>query len=255
MKSKKAFDKDILLCILAMIITSGAYGFQKVFELNFSLTRVTGLVLAMVYTALLGIVVLILSRCRNPFYGMLTSLIAYKMMPVGISMLSTVSYDGSILYYLVRKAAVIIFVVLLYKFYNMQGEPREIKALPVLAMILAVPFFQETGVFLTQYFEVKTGSMMLGFLSQYAMYAVASVVILGLAFASSYESMRFAKYFEYAALGINIVRRAGKIAAYKYLGYHVSRSLYVWIAVYVILGILFVLATEYKKRTQAKTTA
>lgn len=249
MKTVKA-DKDVLLCIFAMFISAASYGFEKIIELIIEPSRVSGLVLAMIYTVLLGCVVLILVNCNNTFYGLLTALIAYKMIPVNIVFLGDVSPDGNVLYYILKKAAVLIFIVLIYKLYNMQPEPKAIKPLPVIAMLALVPFFTGISSSLSPYLEAKTGSMMLSFFTQYLCYFAAAMIILALSYISNYETMRFAMWFELTALSINIIRRVGKIAVKMHWGHHISKSLYVWIVVYVAIAIIFVVATLIKKKSE-----
>jgi len=245
---KEKLTKDRISCLIALCIIVSSYGAERFIELFAKPAPHLGLILAMIMTALLGVVVLLLGRTDDTFTGLLTALIGYKMMPVDVSFLARESMDGNLLYYLVKQAARLIFIVLVFRLYNLQERPRKITALPLCAMLFAVPFFNNIGVTLSNYFLARTGSMMGGYLSQYACYAAATLIILVLAFVSTYDSMRFAMYFEFAALGINIIRYIARIAYRMYTGVHVSRSFYLWIVLYVGLGLLFVLATRIKKK-------
>ena len=245
---KEKITKDRLLCLLSLAVIIASYGAEKIIELFVVPAQHTGLLLAMIMTALLGVITLLLAKTNDSFMGLLAALIGYKMMPVNISFLSAESLDGSMLYYLVRQAARLIFIVLVFRLYNMQERPRKITALPLCAMLFAVPFFNGISTEMTDYFLQKTGSMLGGFLSQYACYAAASLIILALAFVSTYDSMRFATYFELAALGINILRQAAKIGYRLYNGYHISRSLYGWIILYVLIIAVFFIAKAVKKK-------
>ena len=239
---------DSTLDLIAILIIVIAYAAEKILELIVTPSHTLALVLAMVYTILLAVVTLILSKSENIFSGMMAALIGYKMMPVSINFLPEMSMDGNILYYIVCKVAVIIFLVLAFRLYNMQENPKSIKALPIIAIIYAVPFFNEIGATLMDYFLDKTGSMLGGYLSQYACYTAASMIILALAFVSNYASMRFAAYFELTALGINILRNVGKISVKLHYGQHISKSLYGWIILYIVILICFFIAKSVKKK-------
>ena len=245
---KEKLTKDRISCLSALFIIVASYGAERFIELFVTPGPHSGLTLAMIMTALLGVVVLLLGRTDDTFTGLLTALIGYKMMPADVSFLAGESLDGSLLYYLVRQAARLIFIVLVFRLYNIQERPRKITALPLCAMLFAVPFFNTIGITLSNYFLERTGSMLGGYLSQYACYAAATLIILVLAFVSTYDSMRFAMYFEFAALGINTLRYVAKIAYRLYLGVHISRSFYLWIVLYAGLCLLFVIATLIKKK-------
>ncbi|MBQ9229180.1 MAG: hypothetical protein IJ168_10180 [Eubacterium sp.] len=245
---KLKISKDTALCITAIFIIVLSYAAERVAELFATPSLSLGLITATALTALLGIVIYILSKTNDSFTGLLAALIGYKMMPANIPFLQAVTLDGTMLYYLVQKAAALVFLIVAFRLYNRQEQPRKITALPLLAMIFAVPFTNEISKVLSQYFLLKTGSMLGGYFSQYACYAAASLVILALAFVSTYSAMRFAAYFEFTALSINILRYAAKIAYHLYSGTHISKSYYGWILLYAALIAIFFIAKQIKKK-------
>lgn len=246
---KKLKEKDAALCLLTMVVAAGSYAAEKLIELYVPYTFRLGLILAVASTVLLMGVVLILSRTKDPFFTLLAGLFGFKMMPVPIVFLESVSVDANIIYYIIKKAAMLFFAVIIYRAYCLQEKPRAIKPLPLLALMAAVPFFQEIGTTMTVYFDAKTGSMLFGYFSQYACYLIASVIILAVAYVSGYESMRFTAYFEYAGLGINFLRVAGKILVKLINHVHVSKSLYLWLAVYAVLAACFFVAKDARKKS------
>lgn len=204
-------------------------------------------ILALVFTVLLGVVCFLISKTENAFFGLLAALLGYKMMPPDISSLSH-DTDSGMLYFIVKKAAVIIFVLLIYKFYKMQEKSHKINALPILTAMVAVTFANGFSVQTLDYFQQKTGSMIGFYFTKFACYILASLVILIVAYRSNYDSMRFIAYYEFVALGINIAKRGAVVILNLVNAQHVSKSYYCWIAIYIVLIVLFYLAKEKKKK-------
>ncbi len=249
---KIELKKDTSLCILAVIIIVVSYAAERCIELFTTPSIKAGMLMALVLTVLLCVVVAILAKTNDSFTGLLAALIGYKMMPPSISYLNEFSLDGDMLYYLLRCAAKIIFIILVFRLYNMQERPRKITALPLCALLFAVPFMSDIGKALTSYFLQKTGSMLGGYFSQYACYTVATLAILVLAFVSSYPTMRFTAYFEFTALSLNILRIGAKIGYRVLNNMHISKSLYGWIILYVALIALFFIFKIVKKKNVYK---
>ncbi len=245
---KKLKSKDARLCILTMVIAAGSYAAEKLIEIYIHPSFKLGIILALISLCLMAAVIAILAKTKDAFFSLLAGLFGYKMMPVPILFLGNVSQDANMIYYLVKQASVIVFAALIYRAYCLQEKPRAIKPLPLLALMAATPFFTQIGGTLTGYFDAKTGSMLFGYLSQYACYALAAVVILAVAYVSGYESMRFTAYFEYVALGINFLRVAGKILIKLIYQVHISKSLYIWLVLYAVLAACFFIAKDAKRK-------
>ena len=249
---KKLFTKENMMCALATAIVVATYGAQRIFEVTLQPDKNLALVLAIVYTLLLAVVLLLISKSENSYFGILAALIGYKMMPPPLNFLAQTTADGATLYYLVGRGAAVIFILVVYKLYKMQEEPHEIRSLPILTILLSVPFFTEIATVISRYLMYKTGSMLYCYFAQFALYAAAVFVILAVAYISGYSSLRFTAYFEFTALGINILRQLGKIGYFAIKGEHISKSYYVWIAEFVILIICFVVATKFKEKEISK---
>lgn len=162
-------------------------------------------------------------------------------------MLSSESLWGSAVYFLVCKAAVVVFALLAIRFYYLQPKPRAVKPLPILSLIFVVPFFNEIGSASYSFFVAKTGSMLGGYLTDLACYALAALVILVVAYKTDYSSMHFVASFEFIALGINILKRFGAIFANVPFGRHISRVYYLWIILYAVLIFVFAVADKKKR--------
>lgn len=242
-------DKNKTLCVAAIVITVAAQAFEKIFSVATQPSQAKGLLSAMIYTVVVAVVYYLISKATSSFMGLLASLIAFKMAPPNINYLTTVSVDGAMLYFIVQKAAMVLFAVLVYKFYREQQKPRAIKPLPLLVIAVAVPFFNEIANYTCSYLYYKTGSMMMPYFAQYACYAAAVIITLVIAYISGKESMRFAAYFEFCALSINTCRQLGKIGYFAVTNQHISKSLYVWIV--VLAGLMVV--TAYLLNKSKKT--
>lgn len=241
-------NKNTSLSIFALITILIAHAAERCIALFMTPTLKLGMILALAMTVLLCVVIAVLTKTNDSFTGLLAALIGYKMMPPSIAFLGEFSPDGAILYYLMTRAANLIFIILVFRLYNMQERPRRITALPLCAMLFAVPFTNGVAATLTTYFLQKTGSMLGGYLAQYACYAAASLGILALAFVSTYTTMRFAAYFEFTALSINVLRTIAKIAYRMINELHVSKSLYGWLILYIALIVIFFLFKIIKKK-------
>lgn len=245
---EKLFTKENMMCALATAIIVATYAAQRILEVSVKADKSLALILAIVYTLLLAVVLLLISRSNNSYFGILAALIGYKMMPPPLNFLSQTTVDGATLYYLVGRGAAVIFILVVYKLYKMQEEPHEIRSLPILTILLSVPFFMEISTVVSRYLMYKTGNMLYCYFAQFALYAAAVLVILGVAYISGYTSLRFTAYFEFTALGINILRQVGKIGYFAIAGEHISKSYYVWIALFAALIICFIIATKVKEK-------
>jgi hypothetical protein len=248
---EKLFSKQNILCALATIIIVGSYAVQRIVEIKVTPDKNLVLIVSLIYMLLLAVVFYLISRSNNAFFGILAALLGYKMMPPAVSYLSA-TVDGDTLYFLVRKAAALVFVLIIYKLYKSQPEPHEIRSLPLLTILLSVPFFNNIAIVTTKYLMYKTGDMLYCYFAQFALYTAAVLVVLVIAYNSCYSSLRFTAYFEFAALSINVLRVLCKICYFAINHEHISKSLYVWIAIYVVLFAVFAIAIKVKEKQIAK---
>ncbi|MBR4241408.1 MAG: hypothetical protein IKR97_04220 [Eubacterium sp.] len=247
----KFFTKENIMCVAATIIIVLSYGAQRIIEAVLSPDKKLALILAIIYTLLLAVVLWLISKSNNSYFGILAALIGYKMMPPPNNFLAQTTVDGSTLYYLVGRAAVVLFIVIIYKLYKMQEEPHEIRSLPLLTIMLSVPFFNGISQVITNYLLYKTGNMLYCYFAQFALYTAAVLLILAIAYISGCSSLKFTAYFEYTALSINILRQLGKIGYFALNHEHISKSYFVWIGIYAALMICFAVARKKKEKELA----
>lgn len=245
---KLKINKSQMNSVLAIIIIIAGYAIERVISIFFEPNKNLAIIMAMAYTALVAVVYFLVSKTDDPFFGLLAAVLGYKMMPPNVSMLNETTVDGTMLFFIVKKVAVVIFVLLILKLYEAQPKPRAIKPLALLSLMVMIPFFTAIGEKFDTYFMYQTGSMLYVYFTDFACYAMATMVIIGFAYQSGYESMVFTAYFEYMALAINILRRAVVVIAKLAANEHVSKSYYVWIALYAILICVTAIAKKMKTK-------
>ncbi len=236
--------------LLAIVIILISYAAERLIEMFIPNGRKLGIVLAIVYTLILALTLYIIYSARDTYFGLMAALFGYKMMPVSISFLYSYSHSADLLYFIVKKAAMLMFLVLIYWLYIQQDKDKEkrVSAPTVLVLIFSVPFFTEISNALFRFFLDRTGSMLYGYLSQFAVYAFATFVIIGVAYYSGCFSLRFATLYEMLALLINTVKVGAKIGYRVLNGWHISKSFFVWIALYAVLMVCFAFALRLKER-------
>lgn len=254
--SQTTTKKDNILGILAIAVIVGSYGLEKIVEAFVSPTKSVGILSAIAMTCLFAVVLMLISKCKSAFFGLLASIIGYKMMPVPITYLAKVSPDASILYYLLQRMAMVFFVLLIIKIYKSQDQIKEkIRLIPVIALIVCVPFFTETSYYIGRYFMVVMGNMLYLYFTQFAFYALAMLVIILVCIRTNYTTSRFVAYYEFVALGINILRKSCAVAVLSIQGEHVSGSLYCWIAIFAIFIVVFAVFKNIEKKKYLQASA
>ncbi len=248
--STKINFKDKKLSLAAIFVIVFGYASERMAEIaNFEKTKAFALAVGGIMSVLFVLSAVLIYKSKNITFALLASVLGLKMMPPGVAMLSHESLWGSAAYFIVCKVAVVVYVLLAIRFYYLQRKPRAVKPLPILSLIFVIPFFNEIASASYDFFLAKTGSMLGGYLTDLACYAVACVVILIVAYKTNYASMHFVASFEFIALAINILKRFGAILANVPSGRHISRVYYLWIILYVVLILLFALA-DRKKRSE-----
>lgn len=244
-------NKDKYLYILSIIIVVLSYASERLVKIFVNPDKQLSIAFAIVCVVLMGAVLLISIKNESPFYGLLSVLIGYKMLPVNISFLASYSKEADLLYYIAGRVCVVLFVVLIIKFYSAQEKPRAIKPLPILTIMFCVPFFNGIIEKAGKHFTQSTGNMLTEYLIGFALYALANLIIILTAYYSNSESMKFTMCFEILAMSINVLRKASAIAVNAINSNHISKSFYCWIAVYIaIMVVAYVLNEKKKKQLQ-----
>lgn len=251
---KIKLGKDKSTSFISIFIIVAAYAIERLVEIFFEPSRVVSLILIIGMVVALGVVFALMTKNENPFFGLLASILGYKMLPPTINMVGEVSLYGQEAYYLLRCFATLLFLYLIVKAYRLQTGTKDeiIRVVPILSLMLAVPFFTDIATNSYYFIMTKTGNMLYFYFAQFALYIVASVFMLVVSMKANYNSLRFASYFEWTALGINALKKLGAIVAMAIAGDHISKSYYVWIAIYAAIALMFYIVKNNKKKALSK---
>lgn len=249
MKDKLAGGK--LYCLISVFIIFITYIVQKVLNIYLEHTSSVVITEAIIFSALTLLVYLLLSKSKEPFYGILTAIFGIRMMPPDIPYLSALSPGAGMVYYLVQKFAFVIFAFAIVRLYEEQKRPRMIKPIPILCTILIVPFFNEISEKVVSFITpFSHGNMIYSYFAQFAIYTVAMIALLFVATRCSKLSAKLIADFQMIALLLNAGRKLCAVLIMFSNDDHVSLSYYCWIAIY-----LFFIAAFYALRKRRKTSA
>lgn len=249
---KEANKNGKLYCLLSAVIIIGCYAAQRTLALTADATRTLVIVEAMVFSLAVAVVYFLVTRSNEAFYGILISLLGFKMMPPDIGGLRTLCPGAYIVYYIVCKAAVVIFALAIIKLFRMQKGREKIGVLPVLFLIAAVPFSNEISATIASFVNgYANGNRLYEYFILFAFYSATMLLTLFLASKCSYISAKLMCEYSIVALCVNLARRVCVAVIYTAKDYHVSKSYFCWMAIYVFFIIAFSLL-EKKKLQQHK---
>lgn len=103
------------------------------------------------------------------------------------------------------------------------------------------------------YFMKSMGaSMIYLYFSEFIGYILCILIAWAIAVRSDYQELRFIVTYEFAVLGINILRKSALIVLKLVNDEHVSLSLYCWIVIFVAGIVLFSFTYKIRKREETK---
>lgn len=246
---EKAENVKNIYAVIAIVVTVAWYGIERIAEVFVSFNKASAVVLAMLSVVALVIVFFLIDSCSDSFNGMLASLVAFKMMPPSISVLSKLSYDASFLYYLVQKAAVLLFIYLFIKHYRKEKNAK-ISPFAVFILAFSVPFSLGISDNVSVYLMRSFGeNMLFSYFSDFVFYAAAIFVVWLIALKINYKALGFITCYELVALSINFLRKACYAVVLTLRHEHVSLSIYCWMVIFALGIILF--AFTYKQRKKS----
>lgn len=247
-------SKGKIYCIISAVFIFGFYILERVIDICFGVTKNIAVTQAIVYTLATVIIYFLVSKSEETFYGLLTAIFGFRMMPTKINGLSQVSEEAGLVYFIVQKFSLIIFAILIIKLYRLQKAPREIKPIPILVTIVAVPFSIEVYTYVSEALLNITGNMLYSYFACFAIYSLTLIVLLCMAVMTDYHSSRLVADYEIVALSLNLGRRICTVIILASKGVHISKSYYCWIAIYAFfmaafLFVRFVRRKQYKALT------
>lgn len=248
MENKKYEGK--IYCLISAIIIIGCYGVQRILSVCLDATRTLVLVEAMIFSIAVAIVYFLVTKSKEPFYGILISLLGFKMMPPGIGYLRELCPEAYLVYYIVTKATLVIFAFAIIKLFREQNYEQKMKALPILFLMAAVPFTSEISATVSSFINgYANGNRLYEYFIQFAFYALTMLVTLWYASKSNYINSKLICEYSIIALTVNLIRRISVIIIFSSKDYHVSKSYFCWIAIYIFFIAAFALL-ERKKQTK-----
>ncbi|MGN0530883.1 MAG: hypothetical protein ACI4IH_07335 [Eubacterium sp.] len=249
----RILSRGQLPAVASIGLTFICYVAEKVFKRLTPWNEASAIIQAIIFTCAVFVVLALLYKSKDIFYGLMASIFAFKMLPPDILMLRSTNIDAAAVYYLVRKAALVLFLLMIYKFYKMQetqDKYEKIHAASIGALLLVVPFCSEIGAEFANYALMRTGSMMLPYALQAAAYIVAVCVLAGVCFLFKGKSAVLIADFSIIGFFINAARKAVSVLIIASAGYHVSKSYICWIIIYAVMAVVMVLVRKKTKNAR-----
>lgn len=233
---KLSFTKNQWLSLISLGIVFVCYVGEKALKRLAPWSEKSALIQAFVFTLAVAAVFLILAKAKETYFGMIAGIFAFKIMPPDLEMLRYYNLDASCVYFIVRKMALVIFLYIIYRLYVSQNkQEKHIRALPIAALLIVVPFVTDVSNDLEQYAYIKTGSMMLPYALDAGLY-IAAVCVLGIV-CLMFKGKNAALVCDFSIIGF-VVGGARKLCSTIILlnaGMHLSKSYICWIAIYAVL--------------------
>ena len=246
---KEKLSKGKIYCLISAVLIFSAYIVQRIVVIVSDPTKTSLLVQAFIFTAFTAVVYFLVSKSNEPFYGILTALFGIRMLPPEISQLAQFSVEAEMLYYLVSRVALVIFVIAIIKLYSQQDKDNRITIIPIICAIAIVPFFNDISSTLSDYaLHAFGGSMIYSYFIGFAAYSFAMICMLLVAMRSNLQGRKLICDFQIVALAMNTGRRICAVVITLASANHISKSYYCYIAIYVVfLAAFYMLRRKSKK--------
>ena len=158
---KCKLTKEHIFHIIPLLIVFACFVVEKAFKRLTLWNSTSALIQAIVYTAACAVTYLFIMKATDSYIGMISAIFAFKIMPPELDMLQSLNTDAYLVYYIVRKAALVLFAYAIYRHYRSQSKNNNaVELLPILLLLTAVPFFNPISTSLSTYFYMKTQSML-----------------------------------------------------------------------------------------------
>ena len=237
---KEELSTGKVYCLVSAIIIFGSYIIQRIINNTIVQTRHLVILEALAFTAITALVIFLIAKSKEAYYGILMAIFGIRMLPIEITNLAEFSKLSELMYFLVDRASLLIFVLIIISLYRSQPEPKQINAIPIIAIICIVPFFNQIQAQVYDYLvSVSNGNMIMAYFSGYAIYSVAMIALLFVAVRSNNIGARMICDFQLVALLLNIGRRVCSVVICMFKGHHISGSYYGWILVGIVFFIIF----------------
>ncbi len=241
----------------AMAIIFICYAAEKAFKRLTEWGNTSAIIQAFVFTLATAGVFMLLSKCKNSYWGILAGIFAFKIMPPDIVMLRSVNFDAACVYYLVRKAALVLFLYAVYKLYKSQDDNEDrLRALPIASLFLVIPFAASVAETLSKYAYIKTGSMMVPYALGAGFFIAAAFVLMIICNICPGKNASLICDYAIISFAVNFARKICSVIILGANGYHISKSYFCWFAIYAVLIAAFaIIKTKTGSRPAKAATA
>lgn len=234
------FSKNQLMALASLFIVFAVYVVERAFKRFTPWNEQAALIQAIVYVAICFVVYLLIVQSKEVYFGIMSALLAVKLIPPDLLMLRRLNMDAYFVYYIFSKFAAVLFIYAIYQLYKSQSK-KEIRPIPVFALLVAVPFAMEIATVVSKYALYKTGSMMLPYAAHAGFYILAMVFLAVLALMMGGKNGTLIADFNIICFVISMARKAFSALVLTSAGLHVSKSYICWIVIYAALIVAFVL--------------
>lgn len=233
---KLKLAQNQLMPLLALGLVIMCYAGEKALKRLTVWSETSALIQAFVFTLVCAAVFLIIMRFKDSYFGIITGIFAFKILPPDIEMLREMNIDAACVYFIVRKMALVLFLYAVYKLYAAQKkEERHIRTVPIAALFLVIPFVSGVSNDLEQYALIKTGSMMLPYALDAGSYIAACAVLALVCFVFRGKNAALVCDFSTVGFIIGGARKLCSIIIISLAGQHLSKSYICWVAIYAVL--------------------
>ncbi|MDD6728504.1 MAG: hypothetical protein PUE08_04700 [Eubacteriales bacterium] len=245
MKNKNNTGKAY--CLISAVIIIGCYAVQRLLSLGIGATKTLVLLEAMAFSLAVAAVYFLIMKSGESFYGILISLLGFKMLPPSIGGLRELSPGGYIVYFVVTKAAIVLFAFAIIRLFREQKYEQKIKTLPILFLMTAVPFTNKIAAELSAFANTYAdGNRLYEYFICFAFYALTMIVTLWYASKSNTINAKLMCDYTVIALAVNFARRICVVIVYALRGWHISKSYFCWIAIYLFFIVAFYMLRRKK---------
>lgn len=245
--AKTKFNKAQLPGMLSLVIIFAAYIGEKALKRLTDWSATSAIIQAIVLTAAVLAVFMLLLKCKDYYLGLLTSILAFKILPPDLEMLQKMAFDASAVYFLVRKAALAMFLFLVYRFYQQlkKAQPDDYAHVWGIASIMLIfPFISSVARDYEQYAMLKTGNMMYIYALQAVAFVCAFMVMAVFCFRYRGTTSRLICDYSFAVLITRMLRKASSILIIAHSGGHVSKAYFVWLAICAVLLVYMIIVRK-----------
>lgn len=231
-----------LYCLISVLLIIGSYAYKG------QSSRTLVLCEAIVFTVVAAAVYFLAIKSNDVFFGILTAVLGFRMLPPEIPALADFSAAGELVYYIVGRFSIVLFAIVIIKLYTAQDEPRQIKPVPILLLLFGVPFTMEAAGKVSEFAYLHIASTMLyPYFISFTAYAAILLFTLWYASRSDHLNAMLITDYTIVALFVNMARRLAAIFVCAVHSEHISKSYFCWVAIYIFFIAMFSLLRRKKQ--------